>query len=308
MVKAREQHLRYSYRFQIGRIENNLIAMILRLLLFSTLFGLILATDDKRPAISAPKPPISCSPSALTRFVRHTVAPGETIEEVAAKYNLIPATLIGVNPALQNGQLAIGSEIAIPPYNGIRVQVSKGQTWKQLAAKYKVRADVLFEINGCQNPQQIVFIPGVNWSPPPIVSSATTIKGYPLPQTANVALGYGWQLDSATNKMVFHTGIDLLATAGTPVQAVKDGIVAFAGVQGSYGNLIVVNHPSGKQTRYAHLESIAVRVGQIVNQGDVIGKVGISGKPSSKQAHLHFELRYASSIGWTAEDPTLISK
>ncbi len=273
--------------------------MLLRLLL------LLLLAITNRPAISAPTPPKqSCSPPAIDRFARHKVAPGETLEQVAAKYNLIPATLIGVNPALQNGQAAIGSEIVIPPYNGIRVQVSKGQTWKQLAAKYKVRADVLFEVNGCQNPQQIVFIPGVNWSPPPIVSSGTTIKGYPLPQSANIALGYGWQLDSATNKMVFHSGIDLLATAGTRVETTKDGIVAFAGVQGSYGNLVVINHQSGKQTRYAHLESIAVQVGQKVKQGELIGKVGTTGQPSSKQVHLHFELRYASGLGWTAEDPT----
>lgn len=272
--------------------------MLLRLLLF-----LLLAINN-RPAISAPTPPKTCSSPAIDRFVRYKVAPGETLEQVAAKHNLIPATLIGVNPALQNGQLAIGSEIVIPPYNGIRVQVAKGQTWKQLAAKYNVRADVLFEINGCQNPQQIVFIPGVNWSPPPIVSSATTIRGYPLPQSADTALGYGWQLDSVTNKVVFHSGIDLLATAGTPVQAVKDGIVAFAGVQGSYGNLVVVNHPSGKQTRYAHLESVAVQVGQKVKQGELLGKVGTTGQPNSKQVHLHFELRYASGLGWTAEDPT----
>lgn len=272
--------------------------MLLRLLLF-----LILAIYNS-PAISAPTPPKTCSSSAIDRFVRHKVAPGETLEQVAAKYNLIPATLIGVNPSLQSGQLAIGSEITIPPYNGIRIQVSKGQTWKQLAAKYKVRADVLFEINGCQNPQQIVFIPGVSWSPAPIISSAKpTIKGYPLPQSANTALGYGWQLDPATNKMVFHTGIDLLATAGTSVQAVKDGIVAFAGDQGSYGNLVVVNHQSGKQTRYAHLESVAVQVGQKVKQGELIGKVGTTGQPSSEQVHLHFELRYASGLGWTAEDP-----
>ncbi len=196
--------------------------MILRLLLL-----LLLLATNNRPAISAPVPPKTCSASALDRFVRHKVALGETLEQVAARYNLIPATLIGVNPVLQNGQVATGNEIAIPPYNGIRVQVSKGQTWKQLAAKYKVRADVLFEVNGCQNPQQIVFIPGINWSPAPIVSSAKqTIKGYPLPQSAKTALGYGWQLDSATNKVVFHSGIDLLATAGTSVQAAMDGIVA----------------------------------------------------------------------------------
>lgn len=230
--------------------------MILRLLLSSTLFSLILATDPP-PLIAAPTPPTKCSTPDLSR------------------------------------------------YNGILVEVPRGQTWKQLAAQYNVRADVLFELNGCQNVPQSVFIPGVNGSSPSI---SKHIKGYPLPQKANIALGYGWQVDPLTSKVIFHSGIDLLAPLGTPVQAANDGTVAFAGVQGSYGNLVVINHPSGKQTRYAHLQSLAVRAGQIVNQGDVIGKVGISGKPSSKQAHLHFELRYASGSGWTAEDPALISK
>lgn len=280
--------------------------MSLRLLSLATLFSLTLALNHLQ-AIAAPTPPKTCSASVLSRFVRHKVAPGETLDAIAAKYNLIAATLIGLNPTLQNGQATIGSEIVIPPYNGVRVQVPKGQTWKQLAANYKVRADVLFEANGCQSVPQVVFIPGVNWSPPPIVSSfKPTTTGYPLPQKANIALGYGWQLDSATNKVVFHSGIDLLAPVGTPVQAAEDGIVAFAGVQASYGNLVVVNHQGGKQTRYAHLQSIAVRTGQIVKQGKLLGKVGTTGKPSSLQVHLHFELRYASELGWTAEDPTTV--
>ncbi|WP_009633952.1 M23 family metallopeptidase [Synechocystis sp. PCC 7509] len=230
--------------------------MVLRLLLFSTFFGLILATDNPQ-LFSAPTPP-RCSTPDLSR------------------------------------------------YNGIRIQVPKGQTWKQLAAKYKVRADVLFELNGCQNVPQFVFIPGVNWSSQPVISSSKqTLNGYPLPQQASIALGYGWQIDPTTTKVVFHSGIDLLAPIGTPVQAAKDGIVAFAGVQASYGNLVVINHQSGKQTRYAHLQSISVNVGQQVKKGDLLGKVGITGKPSSQLAHLHFELRYASGLGWTAEDPAL---
>ena len=232
--------------------------MILRLLLSSTLFGLILATDSPFQLVAAPIPSAKCSTPDSSR------------------------------------------------YNGIRVEVPRGQTWQQLAAQYNVRADVLFELNGCQNVPQSVFIPGVNGSSQPI--SKQPIKGYPLPQKANIALGYGWQVDPLTSKVIFHSGIDLLAPLGTSVQAAYDGAIAFAGDQASYGNLVVINHPSGKQTRYAHLQSLAVRVGQIVNQGDVIGKVGITGKPSSKQAHLHFELRYASGIGWTAEDPALISR
>ncbi len=270
------------------------------LMLFSILLGSLLANSD-RHVLAQP----SCSPPALSKLVRHQVAPGETLESIAQKYNLIPATLIGMNPALQTGQVAVGSEIIIPPYNGIRLNVPKGQTWQQLAAKYKVRADILFEINGCQSTPKVVFIPGVNWSPPPVVTSSNKgAMGYPLTQKAEVALGYGWQLNPSTGKVFFHSGLDLVAPEGTPVEAVAAGTVAFAGEQGSYGNLVVINHQGGNQSRYAQLQNIAVKTGQVVKPGELLGKVGITGNPSSSQAHLHFELRYASKLGWTAEDPT----
>lgn len=271
-------------------------------MLSSILLSSLLVRD--RITVAAPTQP-SCSQSALSKLVRHQVAPGETLESIAQKYNLIPATLIGMNPALQTGQVTVGSEIVIPPYNGIRLNVPKGQTWQQLAAKYKVRADILFEINGCQTNPKVVFIPGVNWSPPPVVASSSPTKmGYPLAQKAQVGLGYGWQLNPGTGKVFFHSGLDLLAPEGTPVEAVEAGTVAFAGEQGSYGNLVVINHQGGSQSRYAQLQSIAVKTGQVVKPGELIGKVGTTGSPSSSQVHLHFELRYASKLGWTSEDPT----
>lgn len=247
-----------------------------------------------------------CPQPALSRLTRHKVAPGETLESIAQQYNLIPATLIGINPALQNGnKLAVGSEILVPPYNGIRIELPPGKTLQQVAANYNIRPDVLYEVNGCQKAPKVAFVPGVNWSPPkPPVGVTTQLAGYPLPAATTVALGYGWHLNPKTNKMFFHSGLDLIAKIGTKVKAVGAGTVAFAGVQGSYGKLVVVNHQGGKQSRYAQLESIAVKVGQTVKQGDLLGTVGTTGTPSSNQPHLHFEMRYASSLGWVAENPS----
>lgn len=245
-----------------------------------------------------------CQP-ALSRLLRHKVTPGETLDSIAQQYNLIPATLMGMNPALRNGKVAVGSEILIPPYNGIRVEVPAGQTWRQVAATYRVRADVLFEINGCQKAPKVVFVPGVNWSPQRPTSS---LVGYPLPLKASVALNYGWQIHPNTGKVFFHSGMDLLATAGTQVRAVGVGTVAFAGEQGSYGNLVVVNHAKGRQTRYAHLRNVVVTAGQKVTEGDLLGTVGATGNPTSSQPHLHFEVRYGSSLGWIAEDPVAFLK
>ncbi|PPS46150.1 peptidase [Chroococcidiopsis sp. TS-821] len=270
--------------------------------------GLLLLTTaaNSAPSNNVSTATSSCPPPALSRLTRHKVAPGETIEAIAQKYNLISATLIGFNPTLRTGQLTVGSEIVIPPFNGIRVEVPPNQSWQQIATKYKVRADVLFEANGCQPVSQFVFVPGVNWSPEaPSTSASSLLTGYPLPTKAPVAMGYGWQINPNTGQVVFHSGVDLLAPVGTNVQAVAAGTIAFAGEQGSYGNLVVVNHAEGRQTRYAHLQKVSVTTGQIVEQGQVLGTVGTTGERTSAEPHLHFEVRYNSSLGWVAEEPTL---
>lgn len=251
----------------------------------------------------------TCPAPALSRFQRHTVARGETLESIAQSYNLTAATIISMNPALKNGTVTVGSEIQIPPYNGIVVEVPRGQTWRQVAAKYKIRADALFEVNGCQPDPRIVFVPGVNRSinrsvtQPPSPTTPPKLTGYPLPEVAPVALPYGWQINPVTGDVFFHSGVDLLAKVGTSVQAIAPGIVAFANVQGSYGKLVVINHSGGLQSRYAHLDSIKVTVGQQVNTGDLLGTVGTTGQPTSLQSHLLFEIRTSSSMGWVAQDP-----
>ncbi len=256
-----------------------------------------------------------CSTPALSRFQRHKVVRGETLESIAQRYNLIPTTIIGMNPALQNGAAAaVGSVLQIPPYNGIVVEVPRGETWRQVAAQYKVRADSLFEVNGCQQNPRVVFVPGVNWSPNGVVTKSplptdtgtpnrASLSGYPLAQVANVGLAYGWQINPATGEVFFHSGVDLLSPVGTNVLAIAPGTVAFASDQGSYGKLVIINHSGGLQSRYAQLDSIKVTVGQQVKKGDLLGTVGISGKPTSTQPHLHFEVRSSSSLGWVAQDP-----
>lgn len=281
--------------------------------LLSTLLSLIVPVWQTPAASPPPNQPSEvspeeagpvCPPPALSRLKRHIVAPGETVGSIAQEYNLIPATLMGFNPVLRGGQAPVGSAIVIPPYNGIQVKVPAGWTWQRLATVYKVRADALFEVNGCQLTPQVVFVPGVNWSPGrPASPAMALLEGYPLPAKAQEALGYGWQLHPVRGQVFFHSGVDLLAAAGTPVLSVGKGIVAYAGPQGNYGNLVVVNHQAGKQTRYAHLDHIAVKVGSRVQQGDVLGTVGATGQPDLEQSHLHFEVRYQSSLGWVAEDP-----
>jgi hypothetical protein len=88
----------------------------------------------------------------------------------------------------------------------------------------------------------------------------------------------------------FHAGVDILAATGTPVAAAAVGRVTFAGwLAGGWGKLVVVAHADGVRTMYAHLSSIAVRLGQLVRTGDRVGAVGASGDATGP--HLHFEVR-----------------
>jgi murein DD-endopeptidase MepM/ murein hydrolase activator NlpD len=248
-----------------------------------------------------------CPTPVLSRLTKHTIVRGETIDSIAAKYELIPETLIRLNPILNKGQAPVGKTILIPPFNGIRVQAPAGSTWRDLAASYGVPADVLFEINGCQKKPNIVFVPGIEWSGKRRqgINSETSFTTYPLPKIATVGLNYGWQTIPGQTKKIFHSGIDLIADVGTNVLAAEEGTVVFAGQQEGYGILVVINHRDGLQSRYAHLNSLKTVTGKQVKSGETIGTVGQTGSPDINSPHLHFEVRYQSNSGWIAQDPKL---
>ena len=95
----------------------------------------------------------------------------------------------------------------------------------------------------------------------------------------------------------FHYGIDLANRTGTDVVAADGGVVTRVGMAGSYGNLIIIDHQNGTSTRYAHLSAYNVKVGDVVAQGQSIGKIGSTGR--STGPHLHFEVR----VGGVAKNP-----
>ena len=87
----------------------------------------------------------------------------------------------------------------------------------------------------------------------------------------------------------YHTGLDFRAAYGTPIRAVKSGVVLYAGNSGNWaGNHVAIKHADGKTTMYSHMSSMSARVGQTVQAGQVIGRVGETGRAFG--AHLHFEL------------------
>lgn len=91
----------------------------------------------------------------------------------------------------------------------------------------------------------------------------------------------------------YHSGVDIAVPAGTPIRATADGQVAHAGEAGGYGFLVILRHPSGYETRFAHMARIAVKRGQNVRRGEVLGFVGSTGL--STGPHLHYEVRRAGA-------------
>ncbi len=102
--------------------------------------------------------------------------------------------------------------------------------------------------------------------------------------------GYGVRSDPFKGGAAMHAGIDLSGPVGTPIFATADGVVTTAGYNsGGYGNLVKIEHGRGIETRYGHLASMSVGAGQKVTRGQVIGRMGSTGR--STGSHLHYEVR-----------------
>lgn len=113
-----------------------------------------------------------------------------------------------------------------------------------------------------------------------------------------ISSGFGDRNNPVTGKAGFHTGVDIANDSGTPIHCTADGVVSFAGWEGGYGKLVVVNHGNGFSTYYGHLSEIKAGVGQKVVRGQVVGRMGATGNTTGP--HLHYEIRlYGAAV-----DPT----
>jgi len=111
----------------------------------------------------------------------------------------------------------------------------------------------------------------------------------PLTGDPDVTSGFGGRLDPFFGRAAMHTGIDLREDYGTDVHATASGKVTIAGSDGGYGNLVEIDHGNGLATRYAHLSAILVSEGQVVQAGQVVGRIGMTGRTTGP--HLHYEVR-----------------
>jgi len=152
-------------------------------------------------------------------------------------------------------------------------------------------------------PTRSARIPGSPRVSLPLVDS---YRRAPMPVLGRITSSFGSRDDPINGQQRNHNGIDIAARQGTPIQSVKPGVVTFSGEMGSYGNVVVVQHGEGLETRYAHCSELLVEEGARVRPGEVIARVGSTGR--STGPHLHFEARMTGTpvdpgtlFGWQRE-------
>ncbi|QWT20234.1 M23 family metallopeptidase [Bacillus sp. NP157] len=115
-----------------------------------------------------------------------------------------------------------------------------------------------------------------------------------MPVNGYISSFFGGRPDPFSGHSARHTGIDIAAPTGTPVTAVAEGMVTFAGQRNGYGDVIEIDHGNGYMTRYAHNSKLVASVGQRVHVGDTIARAGSTGR--STGSHVHFEVWYHDHV------------
>ncbi len=214
----------------------------------------------------------------------------------------------------------------LPPGTPYAIHVVEaGQTLYRIALVYGVEESAIAKANGIADPRELrvgqkLIIPGATMTlevppypaplPPTardrIAAARPRIEEWRPPPSGPDGGAWTWPIDGrnssgfgAPRRRHEHSGIDLVAPAGTPILASREGRVIFAGRRGDYGQLVIIDHGDGWSSRYAHASKILVATGDRVRRGEEIARAGRSGRATTD--HLHFEIRYDGE----ALDPAL---
>ena len=219
----------------------------------------------------------------------------DTLAKIAKKYGISVVDIVDYNN-INPKKLKAGSTIFL---KGVTLQKYKDVEGRLIAAQ-QAKEDKKKNKNKEKEKEKPEKPPkGTKGSAPPPPptqddddggrSAAYSGAGFAYPvRYAGVSSPFGNRYHPVLKRYILHTGVDLVAKY-VPLRAAKSGVVTFAGNMSGYGKIIIIRHDNGYETRYAHLSVISTNVGEHVNQGDLIGKTGNSGRTTG--AHLHFEIR-----------------
>lgn len=247
--------------------------------------------------------------TVMTDRLIHAVQPGESLSVIAQQYGLKMQTLRWENN-LTSDRLRVGQKLIIPPVDGVTHYVAKGETLDKVATKYSVDKAFIVKQNGLQSevltkgqaiyvPNGKLFVAEISRSGVSRIGTVSRVSEVPLSSTS-AAPSEGKILIFPTRGKLTqgfrrgHYAYDIADPSKPPIWAAATGKVVQTSSGtwgGGYGNHVVIDHGNGIQTLYAHLDYLTVKEGDIVDQGQVIGRMGRTGRVYGRTGiHLHFEV------------------
>jgi murein DD-endopeptidase MepM/ murein hydrolase activator NlpD len=175
--------------------------------------------------------------------------------------------------------------------DGIPYTVKNGDSLSGISGSMGVPLEAILDANDLEtdiiSAGMNLFIPGARMNNEDLRLALGDLFIYPL-KGARLSSPFGWRNDPFTGVRTHHAGVDLSAPQGTAVSAAMEGKVSAVGFDRTYGNFVILTHPGGYQTLYAHLTAYSVKLNQQVAQGSQLGTVGSTGY--STGPHLHFSV------------------
>lgn len=218
----------------------------------------------------------------------YQVQEGDTLWGIAGKFGLKTDQLASLN-GLANADLLHPGQTLKVPGELLTHQVQPGENLLHIASRYRVSSGAIASHNSLDNPDLLVVgqelvIPRVSLRD---IATPTVSRTLPLGQLAWPVSGW-ISSHFGMRDGRFHQGLDIAADTGASIRAVRSGYVTFAGPRGTYGLTVIIDHGGGLQTLYAHCNSLHVTQGQQVEAGELIARVGSTGR--STGPHLHLEV------------------
>lgn len=275
-----------------------------------TLPGDVLISDDSGYLVKVNPPTDESNRIGLTDYAVHTVASGETMSLIAKKYSVKVETIMWENNVSNSNSLRVGQKLLVPPVDGVSYKVASGDNLDKIAKKYKISSDSIIAQNGLGKDTvfkgQELFLPGAKPIEAPnlvIARNPTAARNYrstisAAPSTSRPDIGKMFiypTLGSITQGFRSgHYALDIANRAMPPIWAAAGGTVTKASSGtwgGGYGTHVIIDHGNGVKTLYGHMDSLNVSEGQWVNQGDVLGVMGRTGRVYGVTGiHLHWEV------------------
>ncbi len=234
----------------------------------------------------------------------YVVRKGDTLSEIAQMFDVSVNTIRWANDLGRKGTIRVGQELVILPITGVKYKIKYGGTLRDVIKKVGGDLEEAATFNGVDPDEELakgteLIIPNAEIQEPK--KKANKVRSYVRNYGSGLPVYKGYYMRPIkggvkTQGIHGHNAVDLASTYGTAIYAAADGKVIISrqgGWNGGYGTYIVIKHPNGTQTLYAHNSRNLVKVGEYVKQGQIIAAMGSTGK--STGPHVHFEIRGAKN-------------